>query len=280
MLFRSLAKTCAAFALTVMLVSVSAHAQGEVPLIPVATEQSALNLSNQFGVPAAAAINQAGDFAFVGNGDTALFLRVAGASAPTRLLQIDDELPNFPGSQIQFIWPELGINSSRTLFFGARFTGADGLTHSALMTYVGTTYRTVVTSDSFVPNSTSTTYGVNLEPGSIDDSGDVNFAAVPTGTNSPVYYIAPAGFATVFRIAGTADTPPCILHVVHGFGQFFRKFFYGNPRKQYCTSRSFTSFHSEIECSGPDALRSLGGPIRWRKRWQLHADTDGGHGTV
>ncbi len=171
LLFRVLTKTCAAFAAILVLFSAMAYAQGEVPLIPVATDQSVLNLSNQFGVPAASAINQAGDFAFVGNGQNALFLRPAGASAATRLLQIDDELPNFPGSQIQFISPELGINASRTLFFGARFTGADGLSHYALMTYSGTTYRTVLTSDSFVPNSNSATYGLSIIPGSIDDSG-------------------------------------------------------------------------------------------------------------
>ncbi|HTC65467.1 MAG TPA: Ig-like domain-containing protein [Candidatus Saccharimonadales bacterium] len=207
-LFSGLTKTCAAFAAILLLFSATASGQGEVPLITVATDQSALSLSNQFGVPANSAINQSGDFAFVGNGDTALFLRLAGTSAATRLLQIDDELPNFPGSHIQSILPELGINSSRTLFFGAWFTGADGASHSTLMTYAGTTYRTVVTSDNFIPNSTTSTYGINLVPGSIDDSGDVNFGAVPTGTNSFAYFIAPAGFTTVFRIAGTTDTPP------------------------------------------------------------------------
>src|SRR6202171_3042111 len=78
-----------------------AHAQGGVPLVTVATDQSPLNLSNQFGIPAGSAINQAGDFAFVGNGNNALFLRAAGASAPTRLLQIEDQAPGFPDSQIR-----------------------------------------------------------------------------------------------------------------------------------------------------------------------------------
>src|SRR6266481_802913 len=76
------------------------RAQGGVPLITVATDQSPLNLSNQFGVPAGSAINQAGDFAFIGNGNSALFFRAAGASAPTRLLQIEDQVPGFPDSQI------------------------------------------------------------------------------------------------------------------------------------------------------------------------------------
>src|SRR6266851_10365345 len=95
-----LAKSCATLVGLILLFYGAAHAQGGVPLVTVATDQSPLNLSNQFGVPAGTAINQAGDFAFVGNGDTALFWRAAGASAATRLLQIDDELPGFLGSQI------------------------------------------------------------------------------------------------------------------------------------------------------------------------------------
>jgi hypothetical protein len=35
-----------------------AHAQGGVPLVTVATDQSPLNLSNQFGVPTGTAINR------------------------------------------------------------------------------------------------------------------------------------------------------------------------------------------------------------------------------
>src|SRR6266851_2523234 len=75
-----------------------AHAQGGVPLVAVATDQSPLNLSNQFGVPAGSAINQAGDFAFVGNGNSALFFRPAGSTTATRLLQIGDEIPGITGS--------------------------------------------------------------------------------------------------------------------------------------------------------------------------------------
>src|ERR1700682_2969384 len=94
-----------------------AHAQGGVPLVTVATDQSPLNLSNQFGIPAGSAINQAGDFAFVGNGDNALFFRASGASAATRLLQIGDEVPGFPGSQVSSFSPIVGLNSSKVLVF-------------------------------------------------------------------------------------------------------------------------------------------------------------------
>jgi len=192
----------------VLLFCAAVHAQGGVPLVTVATDQSSLNLSNQFGVPAGTAIHQAGDFAFVGNGDTALFLRTAGASAATRLLQIDDELPGFPGSQILTILPELGINSSRSLFFGVRFMGADNEPAAALLTYDGTNYHTVVSSNDIAPGSGGATYGFNLVPGSINDSGDVNFAAVPTGIESTTYYIFPSGAQAAVRIVGLNDNPP------------------------------------------------------------------------
>jgi len=258
-LFRGLTKTCAAFAAILVLFSATAQAQGEVPLIPVATDQSALSLSNQFGIPAGSAINQAGDFAFVGNGDTALFLRVAGPSVATRLLQIDDELPNFPGSQIQSISPQLGINSSRTIFFGARFTGADGLTHSALMTYAGMTYRTVLTSDSFLPDSNSDTFGINLFPGSIDDSGDVNFAGEPPGTSSFAYYIAPAGFAKVFRIAGTADTPPVSCTWCNATGSSLITFLPGGPVSAQLFVGNFSGYVPKLNAQGQMLLGLWGG---------------------
>src|SRR4029077_19442646 len=117
---RRLANSCVLLVGLVLFFSGTGHAQGGVPLVTVATDQSSLNLSNQFGVPAVTAINQAGDFAFVGNGGSALFFRAAGGAVATRLLQIDDEVPGFPGSQITSILPELSVNSSRSLFFGVR----------------------------------------------------------------------------------------------------------------------------------------------------------------
>jgi hypothetical protein len=205
---RGLTNSCIPLVALVLWFTSSAHAQGGVPLVTVATDQSPLNLSNQFGVPAGTAINQAGDFAFVGNGDSALFLRAAGASAATRLLQIDDELPGFPGSQILSFLPELSINSSRKLFFGVRISGGDDEGRSALLIYDGTNYHTVVTSDEIAPGSGAGFYGFNLAPGSIDDSGDVDFAAVPTGTGSTTFYIFPSGAQAAVRILGLNDNPP------------------------------------------------------------------------
>lgn len=226
---RRLPNSCILLTGLALLFTGSAHAQGGVPLVTVATDQSSLSLSSQFGVPAATAINQAGDFAFVGNGDTALFLRAAGASAATRLLQIDDEAPGFPGSQILTFFPELGLNSSRSLLFGVRFTGGDHLPHAALLTYDGTNYHTVVTSDAIAPGSNGAAYGLNLVPGSIDDSGDIDFSAVPIGTNAAAIYIVPSG-GTPVRVVGLGDNPPapCTWCVTTTSGSL-QNFFVGTP---------------------------------------------------
>ncbi len=222
---RKLANSCILLVGLVLLFASAVHAQGGVPLVTVATDQSSLNLSNQFGVPAGTAINQAGDFAFVGNGDTALFLRTAGASAATRLLQIDDEVPGFPGSQILTFLPELGINSSRLLLFGVRFSGGENLARAALLTFDGTNYHTVVTSDAIAPGSNGAAYGIELVPGSIDDSGDIDFSAVPIGTNAAALYIVPSG-GTPVRVVGLSDTPPaactwCVTTTSGSLGNFF-----------------------------------------------------------
>jgi Bacterial Ig-like domain (group 3) len=221
---RGLAISCILLVGLVLTFPRAALAQGGVPLVTVATDQSSLNLSNQFGVPASTAINQAGDFAFVGNGSTALFFRAAGASAATRLLQIDDEAPGFPGSQILSFMPELGINASRSLLFGVRFSASDNEPHAALLIYDGSNYHTVVASDGIAPGSSGATYGFNLTPGSINDNGDVSFAAV---VGSTTFYIVPVGKPAV-RIVGLGDTPPAACTWCGTSGSL-EKVFAGNP---------------------------------------------------
>lgn len=193
--------------------SATARAQGSVPLVTVATDQTPLNLSNQFGVPVNSAVNQNGDFAFVGSGETALFLRLAGASAATRLLQIDDEAPGFSGSKILTFLPEISLNSAspRVLLFGVRFTGADHFTHAALLTYDGTNYHTVATSDAAAPGTNGATYGIDLFPGSVNDSGDTSFEVVPTGTTTTSLYIVPSGGAAVLITTLPATTTGACL---------------------------------------------------------------------
>src|SRR5271169_2525115 len=175
----------------------SAHAQGGVPLVTVATDQSPLDLSNQFGPPQTTAINQAGDFAFIGNGSSAIFFRAAGAPSATRLLQVGDPVPGFPGSQIQSFSPVVVLNSAKSILFAVSFNLPDGLPHGVILVCQSGSYRTVASSDDIAPGSGGVTYGSALMVGGINDSGDVSFAAVPTGKTATTFYIVPSGGAAV-----------------------------------------------------------------------------------
>src|SRR5215469_11371561 len=142
---RSAARSGAAVAACALLFVSLACAQGSVPLVTVATDQSSLNLSNQFGVPAGTAINQAGDFAFVGHGGTALFFRAAGSAAAIRVLQVGDAVPGVAGSRIGTFLPTTALNASKVLLFDVRFNVAgDGEFHAALVTYDGTSVKVLV----------------------------------------------------------------------------------------------------------------------------------------
>jgi hypothetical protein len=186
-----------------------AHAQGGVPLVTVATDQTSLNLSNQFGTPTGTAINQAGDFAFVGNGNSALFFRAAGATSITRVLQVGDEVPGFPAGQILSFSSTLKLNSAKSLFFTANFSLADGLVHDVLLIYDGAKFHTIVSSDDIAPGSAGVAYGIGLNPVGINDKGDVAFSSRNSLIPRPqiTLYIALSGGSPV-RVVGTDDPLP------------------------------------------------------------------------
>jgi hypothetical protein len=191
-----------------LLAVASAHAQGGVPLVTVATDQSSLSVPTTFGVPAATTINEAGDFAFIGNGDSGLFFRAAGATSATLLLQHGDAVPGFPGSLIVAFRSGLALNSTKSIIFGVIYNLPDGLNHAAVLTYDGSTYRKVASSEDIAPGSGGAVYGTGLTPGSINDNGDVDFSAVPVGKSAPTFYILPSGSLTAVRVAALDDTPP------------------------------------------------------------------------
>jgi hypothetical protein len=189
-----------------------AHAQGRAPLITVATDQSTSgSVSNQFGVPAAQAVDQAGDLVFIGRGGSALFFRAAGAaSATTRLLQTGDQVPGFPGSHVMSFPSTVSMNSSGKIIFAVAYSLPDALPHQALLTYnTGSGYQNIVSSDDPSPAGGGA-YGTSLlplNPGAINDNGDVAFTAAPTITSAFTLYIAPAA-GTPLRIVANGDFLP------------------------------------------------------------------------
>jgi hypothetical protein len=181
-----------------------AHAQGGVPLVTVATDQSvSSSLSNQFGVPAGQAVDQAGDLVFIGDGRSGLFFRPAGAASATRLLQTGEPVPGFPGSHVIFFAVNVSINSFGKIYFEVVFSLPDGENHQALMIYDGTSYHTIVSSESLAPpiatapnlGGPNVTFGTTFTPltQGINDNGDVAFTAVPDATGLETLYIVPAG---------------------------------------------------------------------------------------
>jgi hypothetical protein len=204
-----------------------AHAQGGVPLVTVATDQTPLPLSNQFGIPAGSAINQAGDFAFVGNGGNALFFRASGSSTATRLLQVGDEIPGITGSHVLSFSSVVGLNSSKTLLFGVTFSPSAEVARDALLTYDGMNYHVVVSSTDIAPAPESVPYG-SLTPGSINDEGDVNFAAFLVEKPTIAFYIIPSG-KPVVRVVGLNDPIPAACTWCSPTGGSITGFFGGTP---------------------------------------------------
>ncbi|MGH9679659.1 MAG: DUF7453 family protein, partial [Candidatus Acidiferrales bacterium] len=190
-----------------LVIAGTSRAQGGVPLIPVATDQSPLNLSSQFGVPAETVVNQSGDLAFIGSGNNALFFRAAGAASATRILQTGDTAPGIPGSRIGFFYPALGVNGSGTILFEISYSLGDGTAHAEVLTDESGAFQKVISSDDIAPPPDGAPYGLALRAGGINDGGDVSFETVFTGKQASTYFIAPHGGAAV-RVASADDAPP------------------------------------------------------------------------
>jgi len=196
-----------------LLLSPAAQAQGNVPISAIATDQSSFNLSNKFGAPVGASLNERGDYAFIGSGGFALFLRRAGSSTAERLLQIRDPVPGFSGSRLTSVdLLATSLNSAGHVAFTVSFGLSDGFVHSAILIYDGANYRTVVFSDDVAPGSGGQNYGTVSIFG-FNENDEVAFTAEvlplgPTTTSlAPTIYIAPDGGSPV-RIAGPGDPAP------------------------------------------------------------------------
>ncbi len=175
------------------------RAQSEVPVVPVATDAGVLGLlSNQFGFPDAQAINQVGDLVFAGRGGSALFFRVAGSATPSRLLQTGEAIPGVADSQVTSFTARVGINLSAKIVFFVNYSLPDARPHQALMTYDGSAYHKIISSDDAAPAGEGT-FGNTILPiflGAINDNGDIAFSAAPTGTTIFTLYIVSPPVAT------------------------------------------------------------------------------------
>jgi hypothetical protein len=213
------ALTTAAVTLVLLLLGVllfgdipSVDAQAQTQLVPLVTDQTPLALSNLFGVPQSAVINQAGDYAFIGNGASAVFYRRAGTAAPVRVMQMGDEVPGFPGSRNDITNPSLKLNNSGLIAFRPDFFQANGLGQGVIFTFDGTSLHQIVSGADLAPGGGGAKFERNINLLGLNDSGDVAFTAplVPSGSVlslQTTLYIVPAGGAPV-RVVGLGDAAP------------------------------------------------------------------------
>jgi hypothetical protein len=71
--------------LSVIVLTSAVIASAQSQLVPLVTDKTPLALSDRLGYVYDDDVNQAGDFAFIGNSGSALFLRRVGASSPARI---------------------------------------------------------------------------------------------------------------------------------------------------------------------------------------------------
>ncbi|MGA2261806.1 MAG: kelch repeat-containing protein, partial [Acidobacteriota bacterium] len=115
----------------------------ESQLVPLVTDQTPMALSNTFSSNAGGGVlNQAGDYAF-NSVNMALFLRRAGAAAPSYVFQTTDEAPGVPGSRADLIVGQK-LNSSGLLAFGCQCATSAGISQGGIFTYDGASYHKIV----------------------------------------------------------------------------------------------------------------------------------------
>jgi hypothetical protein len=140
-----------------------AKAQTRPTVKLLASDQSSLTLSNNFGVPAQADVNQAGDYAFAGADASALFFRSATAATTTRLLQRNDSVPGSPGVQSDILQP-FRLNNTGHIAVQVAYVASDPKQNgSAILMYDGSAFHTVVTSAD--PAAGSSGRGLEHQPG-------------------------------------------------------------------------------------------------------------------
>ncbi|MGE5360123.1 MAG: choice-of-anchor tandem repeat NxxGxxAF-containing protein [Bacteroidales bacterium] len=188
-----------------------APADAQVQLVPLVTDETPLPLSNKFGVAGATELNQRGDYAFIGAGSSALFLRRAGAAAPTRLFQMLDEVPSYPGSRVDLI-NEVRMNEAGLVAFSAELALQGGNIYNFIFVSDGVSLRRIVGGPDPAPGGNGALYERGISLVGLNDAGDIAFTAplVPTNSGVPVrttLYMVPAGGSAV-RLVGLDDPAP------------------------------------------------------------------------
>ncbi len=200
-------------AITAECLSNSALGGAPPPLTAVITSEAKLDLPSTFGTAGPFGfgfdLNQAGDFFFSAR-QVGVFLRLAGAPTPIRLLQMGDEVPGYPGSRMDII-TGMRINNAGLLVFRVAFNLTTGENQGAIIAYDGTQFFTIAFGGDSPPGTGGARYGSNLLLTGLNDAGDIAFVApveMPgVFANRTTLYLARSGSEPI-RVAGLGDPAP------------------------------------------------------------------------
>lgn len=186
-------------------------AQSQSQLVPLVTDNTPLTLSNQFGAPQNSVVNQAGDYAFIGNGGSAVYYRSAAAASATMVLQMGDEVPGFAGSRNDIL-NQIRLNNSGLLAFRPDFFQLNGVGQGAIFTFDGAALQQVISGADLAPGGGGAAFGRAMSLLGLNDAGEIAFSAplIPPGSPAAAQttlYIKPAG-GTPVRVAGSGDVAP------------------------------------------------------------------------
>ncbi len=191
--------------------SVSAAAAKAKPpkIVAVVTNKTALDITKQFGDVNYIDINQSKDTIFAAGGATALFLRRANASAPTRLLQRGDAPPGAPHGAIESIGQPC-INASGHSAVLVYYAAA-GHWRAVVVSHNGSSFHAIADSKDTAPKSGGVAYG-DMSFLGCNDAGDVAFTALLTHSSlvaneRSAIFLSPGGGAPV-RLVGYGDPVP------------------------------------------------------------------------
>jgi len=183
--------------LAIVLSTCTALAQTVRTVVAIVNDQSALNLSNNFGQVGNLVVDAAGDAAFNDAQLSAVFLQKAGASTPIRLFQSGDPVPGVTGGHADYMIVR-AINSSGTVAFNLVYETA-GVLGTQMLVSDGVTLKQIADSAQLAVGG--------IIPGRsmlLNDAGDAAFALLVLEVPARLY-IAPAGSAPmVVATAGTA----------------------------------------------------------------------------
>jgi hypothetical protein len=149
----------------------SAPWQGAMPIV---TDQVSVSLSNKFSNPGIQGLKENGDV-FIGDG-SALFHWDHSSTTLTRLLQVNDPIPNYPGSSANSVGNPLQLNAAGHAAIINTWALKDTKDPAGVFIYDGSTYSKIALTGEAVPGVADHVFS-NFSFAVINQSDQVAFVA-------------------------------------------------------------------------------------------------------